>query len=103
MRKKKRKNKNKKKTQMQKKHAPSNRFPSFVSIASEEFAELPLEVQVRTIAREVVDLKRRLREVELAYLEVKEDEEDEDDEEEMISLNSQTDEYLPPKKIIKFL
>ena len=74
-----------------------------MSIASEEFAELPLEVQVRTIAREVVDLKRRLREVELAYLEVKEDEEDEDDEEEMISLNSQTDEYLPPKKIIKFL
>lgn len=89
---------------MQKKHAPSNRFPSFVSIASEEFGQLPLEVQVRTIAREVVDLKRRIREVELAYLEVKEDEEDEDDQEEdMISLNSQTDEYLPPKKIIKFL
>lgn len=81
---------------MLKKNAPSNHFPCFVAITSEEFSTLPLEAQVKALTREVIDLKRRVREVELAYMEVKEDESS-SDENEIIDLS-----YSPPRKINKF-
>jgi hypothetical protein len=82
---------------MLKKNAPSNFISSsmFVPIASTEFTELPIEEQVKGLRREVIDIKRRVREMELAYLELEEEEDPNSDE---ILLSSTNESFSPPYK-----
>lgn len=76
---------------MQKKYAPSN-FPRTKSqfLDPSMFNRLTPEAQVQRLFSEVLDLKRRVRECELAYLEVLEEESG--DEPDSIELMSSTEE-----------